>query len=210
MHSLIVSIVAVGTTGALGQTLLGPVEYLQSSDSPFIGEEGLFIEDFMDLSLDPRISASYGVILNSGLSVDSADIDDGEIDGNGNVGASFYSDKGAEGVRFEFNADVIGAAPTAAGVVWTDGAGVTTFEAYGTDGQLLGTVSASHAGVGAFGQTDEDRFYGVRYEEGIGSIVIRNSAGGIEVDHVQFVAIPAPGTLALAGLGGLVANRRRR
>ena len=58
----------------------------------------------------------------------------------------------------------------------------------------------------------EDRFFGVQFAGGIRSITISNSAGGIEVDHIQYGAmapVPEPGSWALMAAGlGLLARRR--
>ncbi|MDZ7412954.1 MAG: PEP-CTERM sorting domain-containing protein [candidate division KSB1 bacterium] len=156
---------------------------------------------------------------------DSVDADDGVIDGSGLRGDSFFSPSGAAGVRFNFNAAVLGSLPTHAGLVWTDGAGQVTFQAFGPDGagqvtfqafgpggNLLGTIGpTSQPGVSpdnsVNGETAEDRFFGVTDAGGISALFISNSAGGIEVDHLQFglaappQVVPEPSTLALLGLG---------
>lgn len=71
---------------------------------------------------------------------DSVDADDGTIDGSGLRGDSFFTSAGATGIGFNFNATVLGSLPTHAGIVWTDGAGLVTFRAFGPDGSLLGTI----------------------------------------------------------------------
>jgi hypothetical protein len=62
------------------------------------------------------------------------------------------------------------------------------------------------------GETAEDRFFGATNAGGISRIFISNSSGGIEVDHLQYGAIPEPGTLVLlaTGLAGLGMSRRKR
>lgn len=210
MRAFWLNLIVLWTSCASAQTLIGPTPYLHADDSPFTGFAGHFIEDFEDLTLDPRISASIGMPVGPGGSTDSVDGDDGDIDGSGSLGSSFFAQDGQPGIRFTFDAALIGAAPTVAGLVWTDGSGLITFKAYDTQGVLIASVSASHAGFGASGQTDEDRFYGVEHAGGIGSISISNSKGGIEVDHVQFALIPAPPSLPFLGLVGLATARRRR
>src|SRR5262249_49676587 len=37
-----------------------------------------------------------------------------------------------------------------------------------------------------YGTTAEDRFFGMTYRQGISAIKIKNSSGGIEVDHIQY------------------------
>ena len=75
-------------------------------------------------------------------------------------------------------------------MVWTDGAGEITFEAYGPDGQAihkLGPLSAPGFPDQTFNSsTEEDRFFGVFAPTGIGAIVISNSRGGVEADHLQY------------------------
>lgn len=108
--------------------------------------------------------------------------------------------------------------PTAFGLVWTDGGGSITFEAFDGSDTLLLSQTFSGIPDGSFGGgTAEDRFFGLTFDGGIKSILISNSAGGIEVDHVQYgtmfaAPIPEPDTWALliAGLGLIgVAVRRR-
>jgi hypothetical protein len=76
--------------------------------------------------------------------------------------------------------------------VWTDGAGVTLFEAYGPGMVSLGTVGPVAIADGTYsGSTAEDSFFGVLDPEGIVAIRLSNSIlgpnlFGIEVDHVQF------------------------
>ena len=54
------------------------------------------------------------------------DADDGVIDGSGLNGHSLFSGSGATGITFTFNQSTLGAFPTKAGIVWTDGGGTTT------------------------------------------------------------------------------------
>jgi len=51
------------------------------------------------------------------------------IDGSGLDGDSYFSWSGSAGLTFTFNADVLGSLPTHVDIVWTDGAGTTSFEA---------------------------------------------------------------------------------
>ena len=83
---------------------------------------------------------------------------------------------------------MLGNLPTHAGLVWTDGEGVITFEAFDRDGILLGTDSSySVPNGGPFtGETAEDRFYGVIHNDGIKKLVISKN----EVDHIQYGFVP--------------------
>jgi len=173
--------------GATAQTqLLGPQSYVCVQDSPFVGAPGFAFEDMEDGLFDlPGVMTSGGQLIGPGGLTDSVDCDDGVIDGSGTDGRSFFG-SGPIGITFTFDPLVFGQLPTAAGVVWTDGAGTITFEAFDAAGNSLGTLSGMHANTSFFGETDEDRFYGVIHLGGLGSIHIRNSSGGIEVDHVQY------------------------
>lgn len=195
--------------------LMGPSPYLQFADSPFFGGSFSYfhLENFEDhLFNTPGVTASAGGVTSvvfGPLIHDSVDADDGAIDGSGLLGDSFFNGCGSCGVTFTFNAAVLGSLPTHVGIVWTDGAGSTTFRAFGPGNVLLGQIGpvliadGTHAGT-----TGEDRFFGVIDPDGISSIFIRNGSGGIEVDHLQYgllapepapVPIPEPASLALLG-----------
>lgn len=200
--------------------------YLSFADSPFFGGSfGAFhLENFEDHLLNtPGVIGGPGgvtsVVFGSSIH-DSVDADDGVIDGSGLLGDSYFSQAGASGVTFTFNAAVLGSLPTSAGIVWTDagiGASVT-LKAFGPGGTLLFSETRSgFADNSNNGETAEDRFFGVVDAAGISAIFISNSLGGIEVDHLQYglaAAVPEPQTwgLMLAGLatGGWLARRRRR
>ncbi|MBM2835245.1 MAG: hypothetical protein HW406_2406, partial [Candidatus Brocadiaceae bacterium] len=186
---------------ASGATFLGPTPYLSQADSPF-SLSGLgvtfFLEDFEDhLFNTPGVSASAGDVTSVSFASlhDSVDADDGVIDGSGLDGDSFFSGSGATGITFTFDAGVLGSLPTVAGIVWTDGSGETTFEAFDSLGASLGTIGPVAIADGSYsGETAEDRFFGVIHEDGISAIKISNTGGGIEVDHLQYgqTATPSP------------------
>jgi hypothetical protein len=148
------------------------------------------LEDFLDCSLDFGIIESSGQPLSStggggcttNFEVDSVDGDDGLVDGNGLGGASWFGDKI---MTFTFASPV-----TAAGLVFTDGfpSTDTYFSAYAPGGAPLGTIGPFVLGDAAFNSlTAEDRFFGVRNPNGIGSIRISQPAGTkLEIDHVQY------------------------
>lgn len=219
--------VLIGPNGGSG--LSG--EYSQFADSPFAAIDfsaGYFyLEDFEGLDHAsgqqfnvPGVTGNNGgpVTQTFGASAhDSVDLDDGMLDGNGLAGESWFFGVGSAGVTFSFNAATLGALPSHVGIVWTDGAGSTTFEAFDAGGMSIGTVTANLANGGFFGETDEDRLFGVIDMAGISAIKISNTSGGIEVDHLQFGfassgggnmgggSVPSPATIALivVGLAGL-------
>lgn len=205
--------------------LLGPSSYLQFSDSPFSAVDfsgGYFyLEDFEDhLQNTPGVSGDLGGVTSVvfGPSIhDSVDADDGSIDGSGLQGDTWYSN-GVLGVTWTFDANVLGALPTHAGVVWTDGAGTITFEAFDAGGNSLGVLIGNHADGSVNGETAEDRFYGATNAGGISSIFLSNASGGIELDHLQYgnptgqaspAPEPAPAVLLVLGVLGLALRRRR-
>ncbi|ARE40241.1 hypothetical protein RGUI_2100 [Rhodovulum sp. P5] len=206
-------------TAGHAATLTGPVSYLSAADIPanfYAGGSPLFLEDFEDGSLDGGITASAGAPYGPAGNADSVDGDDGTIDGFGTAGRSFFYAGGSAGITFTFAAPV-----TAAAVVWTDGAGTTYFEAFDTNGVSLGSIGPVALADGTYsGTTSEDSFFGVQSADGIGSIFISNSLGGIEVDHVQYGdmymgnPVPLPATLPLlAGafaVAGATLRRRQR
>lgn len=136
----------------------------------------------------PGVSASVGARQGPGTGfTDSVDCDQGSFvvtpTGNGDKGSSWFA-AGAAEITFSFaGMDVL---PTRAGVVWTDGGDVVTFEAFDGAGNSLGTLGPIAAGDEANdGGTAEDRFFGVTYAGGIGSITVRQDRPGMEVDHLQ-------------------------
>jgi hypothetical protein len=200
-------------------TVITVTPYLSEADIPtsfYLGGSPIFLEDFEDRSLDGGITVNGSpTFLNPGGLTDSVDGDDGTIDGSGTAGRSLFRSSGATGFLFTFSSVV-----TAAGLVWTDGAGSTTFSVFDGMGVLIETLTVNIAGSGFAGQTAEDTFFGLTSATGIGSIFISNTSGGIEVDHVQYgdmyvpdpsvIPLPAAGLLLLGGLAGLGAMRRLR
>lgn len=209
--------------------LIGPSPYFSFTDSPFnpASFSYFYLEDFEDNSLNvPGVSPSAGdTSLNSGYSgaiIDSVDADDGSIDGTcliaGATCYSWFSASGSTGVTWTFDAGVLGSLPTAAGIVWTDGSGTVTFQAYDESDVLLGTLTYTGADSSNYGGTDEDRFFGVTNASGISRIFLSNASGGIEMDHLQYgggaaeSSVPEPASLisVCVGLIGLFLLRRHR
>lgn len=182
-----------GRVFAGGGTFTGPTPYLSRADSPFLAQINagqMYLDDFECGVLSvPGVTPSAGSVVPPGFEglIDSVDADDGAIDGSGLGGHSFFSGDGATGITFTFNQTTLGAFPTQVGIVWTDGNGTTTFEAFDSIGGSLGTVGPVSIADGSnSGETAEDRFFGVTFAGGISAIKISNTSGGIEVDHLQF------------------------
>jgi len=202
--------IAAASAAHAQATFVGPVPYLSSADIPagfYAGGAPAALETFEDCSLSFGITASGGRALGPGGLcgngfglVDSVDADDGVIDGSGTVGTSWFFDDGATGVTFTFPHPV-----GAAGGVWTDGSGTTTFEAFGPGMVSLGKIGPVSIADGSnAGTTAEDRFFGVQDPGGgIVAIKLSNTVGGIEVDHIQYGGFPAPHVPALPPLGSV-------
>ena len=218
--AVVVSWLALTSPASAAPVFFGPKPYLSAADIPagfYDGGAPTALENFEDDALGFGITASAGGVILSGsgfeLVIDSVDADDGVIDGSGSTGQSWFFVLGATGVTFTFS----GPLPTAAGMVWTDGAGTTTFEAFGPGMVSLGTIGpVAIADASIAGTTAEDRFFGVQDSGGVLAIKLSNTVGGIEMDHVQFgaaaaPAVPAPSALILLGLGalGLLSRRKR-
>lgn len=213
---VVVSLVACvffPATWVRAQTWLGPTPYLSDADSPFAAEIAagdVLLEDFEDGTLDLPGVVSNGMLAEPGPVADSVDADDGAIDGFGNGGHSWFLSPGSLGLSFTFDPLAPGGLPVEAGLVWTDGAGTVSFEAFDENGASLGVQGPfDFPDAAVTGETAEDRFLGLSYAGGISAIVASNTEGGIEVDHVQRTAppsatcedAPAEGCRAAAGPG---------
>lgn len=233
--TLAMTLVAAGTAGIFSPSshaasFYGPSAYTRASNNPFVStnfNHYVYLEDFEDGQLDvPGVTISAGTICGPHLWTDSVDLDDGVMDGLGNRGHSLFSAPGSTGITFTFDAGSLGGLPTHVGIVWTDGAGLTGFEAYDTGGQSLGSIGpVSIADAGYNGDTVDDNFFGVQESAGISAIWIWNTIGGIEVDHLQYGRVlpsnavggpmetPLPGAIWLLGSAlaaiGVLGNRRR-
>jgi hypothetical protein len=232
------TLVVFGLVGLLAfpsarATLLGPSPYLcfdssaiagcGTAESPFANlsfSSYFYLEDFEDALLNtPGVTGSgdgpTSVVFGPTIH-DSVDEDDGTIDGSGLLGDSYFAGSGAAGITFTFDAGVLGLLPTHVGIVWTDGGGGATvsFEAFDANGNSLGILNFSGADNSNNGETGEDRFFGAIDLGGLSSILITNSFGGIEVDHLQYgsgvVSVPEPDALALIGIGLAILFLTRR
>jgi hypothetical protein len=226
--ALSLTAVAASPASAAAQ-FFGPTPYLSSADSPFApaSHTQFYLEDFEDGLLNtPGLSATgLGQVCVSNLTGCFLHVGLEDSVGNGgdaNVGHSLFSGGGS--LTLTFDAAALGALPTAAGLVWTDGADPIVFEAFDQNGVSLGTITGNSADGDFAGGTGEDRFYGVTNASGISKLIISDNSG-IEIDHVQYgVDVPAPGggpggvpepaswALMLCGFfgaGGLLRARRR-
>jgi RHS repeat-associated protein len=175
-----------------------PTKYLSTADSPFqrLNSSYFHLENFEDhLFNTPGVVASAGGVASvvfGPTAHDSVDGDDGAINGSGLAGDSYFSASGAAGIRFTFNAAVLGSLPTHAGLVWTDGAGNVTFEAFDSQGVSMGINGPFNIADGSnSGTTGEDTFFGAYNRNGISAIRILNTTGGIEIDHLQYAFEPS-------------------
>ncbi|MCU0915459.1 MAG: hypothetical protein MUC88_12970 [Planctomycetes bacterium] len=211
-------LLASATPASASLTLYGPSAYRSEADSPFTGltMDYFHLENFEDGLLNtPGVTVSGGYGTKPTWAVvyaDSVDGDDGILDGLGQNGNAWFFASGTTGLTFTFEAGVLGALPTHAGLVWTDGLNSVTFQAYNAWGDLLGTIGPANIADGSFaGTTGEDRFFGISDDGGIWKIAITAGAAGIEIDHLQYgyapdsgmvPPVPVPGA-ALLGVFGL-------
>ena len=200
-------------------------QYSSFADSPFFGASpnlgvDFWLEDFEDGLLDtPGVTVGNGSVRLPSGSTDSVDGDDGSIDGFGTAGHSYFQ-SGPEGVAFKFKFDdqVLGALPTFAGLVWTDGnsEALVTVTIFDELGDVLDTMSGYFGDNTHNGDSTADRFIGATYAGGISAIAISTEFGSLEMDHLQYglgsavVPLPPAAALGLAGLGFVAIRRRRK
>jgi len=135
----------------------------------------------------PGVHLSTGEISLPGNATDSVDNDDGQLDHSGTQGHSLFSPNGAAGITFSFDPSGLGGSlPKRAGLVWTDGEGATMFEAFDSLGGSLGKIGPINIADSSLQGTDaDDKFFGFIHQGGISKVTMSNTAGGIEVDHLQ-------------------------
>src|SRR5215470_6551112 len=228
LSALAVALMMMLGTTAVGveAALLGPSPYSSFSDSPFFPVNGFtyfHLEDFDDHALNTLgVSASAGAPSTAsgfnGSIIDQVGLAGGCPPGGPAVACDTFFASGNPGITFTFSKAALGTLPNAVGIVWTDGAGEITFEAFDENGNSLGTVTGNHADGSFFGTIADDRFYGATNAGGISAIHISNTSGGIEVDHLQYglrgpqnppTGVPLPGALALLGAGLLATGVAR-
>lgn len=181
-----------------GGPMLTPTPYREFADSPFscltFGSY-FYLSTFEGDGGLPPGTTGIGSKAGSSSITDSVDGDDGFPDGgppdSGTTHpcptcASWFN---MGGMDFNFDESVLGGLPTHAGLVWTDDGNncTVTFTAYGVDGGVIATQAVPGIGTpGFYGETDEDRFFGVVSPGGVKRITMTHTGGGgMEIDHLQ-------------------------
>lgn len=194
--TVLVSLLGLACSPALGQNFATAVPYQMSSDSRVFGalkaDSMYFLEDFEDGMVNtPHLMVDANpdvMILPPGPNTDSVDLDDGALDGLGTAGYSLgNSATGIVTLIFEGigNPAVY---PTQVGFVWTDGQANSNilFTVISKDG-FPASVFYNGLGDGSqSGTTDEDRFISVEWSVGISQITVAASSSLLEIDHVQY------------------------
>ena len=177
--------------------MIGPLYYASQRNSPFIPasfQSYFYFEDWEDRVLDqPGVTSNSSALASAqGPGVaDSADIDDGVV--NGMCGSPGVCEAAYANPSFEFTFDEaeLGGLPTHVGIAWVDCPLYfdIIFEAYDGRGALIGTAIGVDVGNTWIGccSADEDKFFGVVWSEGVGHIVVRTSPSDwLQVDHLQY------------------------
>ncbi|RYZ04657.1 MAG: hypothetical protein EOO73_22785 [Myxococcales bacterium] len=167
--------------------------YLCETTGPFAHvqfDEYFYLDDFDDASIDlPGLTSSTEAFSSSvgAALIDSVDCDDGVLDGKCTGCDSLFATTGS--LELTFDAEVLGGLPTHVGMVWTDGAYDATVTFTGYDASDAVVYSETAQGIGDssnYGETAEDRFFGIVSSGGVKRVTISNPGGGIEIDHLQY------------------------
>jgi hypothetical protein len=200
-------------------SVIGPLEYQGFADSPFQGLafDYFYLETFEDRLFNvPGVTAigSIPPIIATPENNFPGTVDSVEYGSNG---ITLFGEWGPSGITFEFDIQVLGQLPTHVGIVWTDGRNSIRFDAFDSNGSLIGSIAGNHADGTFFSSSAEDRFYGITDLDGISKFHISSGSGvGIEVDHLQYgfwssQPVPEPTSMAIFGLSALgLAYRSRR
>lgn len=200
-------------------SVIRPLEYQGFADSPFQGLafDYFFLETFEDRLFNvPGVTATGSIqpIIATPENSPPGTVDSVEY---GSSGITLFGGDGYSGITFEFDIQVLEQLPTHVGIVWTDGRNSIRFDAFDSNGSLIGSIAGNHADGTFFSSSAEDRFYGITHLDGISKFHISSGSGvGIEVDHLQYgflssQAVPEPTSMAIFGLGALgLAYRARR
>lgn len=174
----------------------GPIlaePYLCDTTGPFAGvqfDSYFYFDDFDDKVIDlPGLTSSSQAFSDSSGAalVDSVDCDDGVVDGKCTGCNALFASTGS--LELTFDAQVLGDLPTHVGMVWTDGSynATVTLTAYDASDAVIYLETAEGIGDNSnYGETDEDRFFGVVSSGGVQRVTISNPGGGIEIDHLQY------------------------
>ena len=183
--------------------------YRSFDDSPFKYQPFRYfhLEDWESGQLDaPGMSLSGGAIASPSdpdAEVDSVDIDDGAIDGEGVQGRSWATDDNS--LTLTFDEAELGSLPTHVGFALTQLTGTDNsiqLEAFDAQGNSLGVRDFDPLPPqGVDGETAQDRFFGIESDSGIASLQItanRPMSERLEIDHIQYGEIDpdAPPTLS--------------
>jgi hypothetical protein len=161
-------------------------------ESPFAGvrfSSYFHLENWEDGALNTpgatasstQLSSSFGPSL-----IDSIDCDDGATDGTCVDCEALWA---SGTVEVTFDGTALGGLPTHTGLVWTDGGfgADVTITAFDASDQPVDTRTVSGIGDNSnSGTVAEDRFFGIVHMAGIRRIVVVNSSGGVEIDHLQY------------------------
>jgi hypothetical protein len=226
--ALALTLAFAGGAARAAATFYGPSAYVSQADAPFHAADfsGYFhLEDVEDeLINQPGLTVTGPGMCIAGQTPGCFPAAGGLTDsvgngGDGTVGRSIWT-AGSTTITFDKTA-LGGNLPTFAGLVWTDGLDPINFTAFDEFGNPLGGIFNQNHADGSFaGTLADDRFYGVTFSGGIGSLVITDSPGQ-EIDHIQYGfspaasgGVPEPATWALMvtgffGLGAVMRRQRR-